>query len=313
MKKYIGLIVILAALISLASCGRGSSDSPTADHSGTMPDYGEIVPDAGDAPAETGDTEPAETKTPESVVSIASSVISLDVDGTLDVLSLFRITENGASRAVTLNMLELGGLDPDNLTAGTYTVTLTYTSADGATHTGTSTVKVLPKGAVTVQIRYTDTRLCSDEQLDIRDIFELFADGAAVEITDGMLNLGGYDQASPAVGTYTLTLTYTSSDGATHSQTAQLTVVRRVAVTVTGGSVTVYEGESVDILSLFTVTADGAAVTVTEDMVYAGRLYPNKASAGDYTVTLIYKSADGCRHTGTAEVHVIRQWIGPFD
>ncbi len=292
-KRYLWLIVAFAVLIAAVSVCEAIRINGTPDNGGQ-------------------NTPPPDTSIKESAVTVTASNISLNEDGEIDVLSLFKITEDGKSIEVTLDMLELGELDPEKLTEGEYTVTLTYKSADGKTHTASSTVKVSPKYTVTVKIAHTDMRILSDEALDISQLFSVKADGENVAVTTDMLDLGGYDTASPKIGTYTVTLTYISQDGVTHTDTAVLTVIKRADVEIKGSSVTVYEGAEIDILSLFTLTENGESVAVTFDMLDTGRLDPDNTVAGDYTVTLTYTSNDGCRHTGTAAVHVIRQWIGPF-
>ncbi len=265
-----------------------------------------------EAPTETPDSTQDSTEAPSPKVVISSSSITVGEGTAVDIYTLFGIVADGECVAVSANMLELGGLNPEQPEEGEYTVRLTYVCRDGEIYSAESTVTVLGASAVTVQIKHTDVTVIEGDIFDTSLMFEITADGERVDITDEMICLGGYESDRPTEGVYTVTLTYTSSDGAAHIDSALLTVLHRVSVTISGTGVTKYEGETVDLTSLFSITADGESIAVRADMIDAGALNTADTTAGDYTVTLTYISFDGASHTGTATVHIIRRWIGPF-
>ncbi len=167
-------------------------------------------------------------------VSITGIDVTIKEGDGVNVKNLFTLKENGNRLSVTEEMLSLGGLNTESAKAGVYTVTLTYTSADGVAHSGSIKVTVEEKSStptpepepekVNVSITSTNKTVEEGTAIDVKSLFTVKADGIAVSITDSMLNLGGLNASNPAVGTYTVKLTYISTDGATHTKTAAVTV-----------------------------------------------------------------------------------------
>ncbi len=144
-------------------------------------------------------------------------------------------------------------------------------------------------------------------EIQLSSLFSILADGKDVVLMQGMLDLGGLNLANPEAGTYTIKLTYVSSDGKTHTETTTVTVTEKVVpvvVEITTKSGATQEGEAIDCKSLFTITADGEPVSVTDEMLDVGGLDCANPAVGTYTVKLTYTATDGQIHEATATVTV---------
>lgn len=79
------------------------------------------------------------------------------------------------------------------------------------------------------------------------------------------------------------------------------------SVTLSAENKSVYEGEAVDILSLFTVYVDGEEVAVTMEMLDLGELQADAPAVGIYTVKLRYLAADKRTYIANALITVLPQ------
>ncbi len=264
-------------------------------------------------------------------VMITSQNLTVNTEDAFDIKEMFEISADGVSVAVTDEMLTLGTFSPENPKSGTYTITLKYISADGVTHTKRAYLTVVsdngssgtdpepPKqDPVVVVIKSENTTVKTDEKLDVKSLFEIIADGIKTEVTNDMLSLGGLNPENLEVGVYEITLTYEAADDTVHTKTATVTVEERVilpdpvTVVLTAKNIEVMSESPIDVKSLFTVTANGVKVEVTDAMLSLGTLNPDYPMAGTYTVKLTYIASDGVVHTKTATVTVNPLYVGPF-
>lgn len=85
----------------------------------------------------------------------------------------------------------------------------------------------LPTVLAEINIASTDKTVFEGEAVDVKSMFTVTEDGQSVAVTDDMLDLDGLDAENPVKGTYTVTLTYVSTDNQTVNKTATVTVSER--------------------------------------------------------------------------------------
>ncbi len=284
------------------------------------------------------------------LVIIIHTNATIFTDGTIDVKSLFKVTADGEEIEISDDMISLGTFDLSNPKTGTYSITLTYISSDGAEHEKRAYVTVKepetvpapdeptpdpkpdepipdPKpdepppdpipDPIIVEITSYNVTINKGESLNAKALFRIAADGEPITVTDEMLSLGGFS-ANASAGIYTITLTYISEDDVKHTKTATITVKEKVVlpdpvtVVITAEDAIAPEEMPIDIKALFTVTADGEAVEITDSMLSLGGLNPDYPDPGTYTVTLTYIASDGVVHSKTATVEITWVYVGPF-
>ncbi len=246
-------------------------------------------------------------------VKISAVTMSVKAGAPINITEIFTITVDGKNVPVTASMINKGDLDTVSPKAGTYTIVLTYTAKDGNVYSKQAKLTVESGLAETVRISHDDIKISDNDNFDPKTLFSLTVGGKAVEITDDMLELGNFDPENLTEGEYKINLAYTTSDGKTHRASATVTVVRAVIVSITATNARIKEGDTdFDLKTMFSLTADGESVTVTEAMIDSGDFNPSVAAPGEYKIKLTYKASDGMEHTATANLMVIAVWIGPF-
>lgn len=85
----------------------------------------------------------------------------------------------------------------------------------------------LPTVLAEINITSTDKTVFEGEAVDVKSMFTVTEDGQSVAVTDDMLDLDGLNAENPVKGTYTVTLTYVSTDNQTVNKTATVTVSER--------------------------------------------------------------------------------------
>ena len=196
-------------------------------------------------------------------------------------------------------------------TAGSYTITLTVTGADGATSTATYAVTAsepLVEAAASFastadgDVAPVTVTLANSSTGDIAAYAWDFGDGA----TSIDANPGAH--VYTVAGTYTITLTVTGEDGGSSSATSTITVTEPPAGALVASFTAAPEGETVPVTVMLTNSSTGDIVAyawdfgdgVTFDGAEPGMyIYP---AAGTYTITLTVTGADGASSTATATV-----------
>ena len=193
---------------------------------------------------------------------------------------------------------------------GNYTVTLTVTDDDGATHNATATKTVLNRSPVasfteSAEIIYLNETIhfnatgSYDPDGNITSYFWEFGDGTnATGVTT--------EHSYPLEGNYTVTLTVTDDDDATNSTSASKTVLNRPPVAVfTESAEQVYTNETIHFNASESYDSDGSIISYLWDFgdetnatgVMVEHAYVDD---GNYTVTLTVTDDDNATDTTTA-------------
>ena len=201
---------------------------------------------------------------------------------------------------------------------GSYTVTLTVTDNDGATHTATAIKTVLNRSPVAsftespaffVYINETihfDASDSSDLDGNIDSYWWDFGDGTSAS---GVTTEHSYTLE----GDYTVTLTVTDDDGATNSTSVGKMVLNRPPVAVfTESAVEVYINETIHFNASESYDLDGSIESYFWDFGDGtssnGSVVEHAyADNGNYTVTLTVTDDDGTTDTATAIMTVLNK------
>ncbi len=229
-------------------------------------------------------------------ISIQTSNVEVEVKDadSLDLKTLFKITDDGKEVEVTDEMIDKGNYKAE---IGTYEVKVTYT-----TESASSIVNVIAnKEPVIKKLDITSKNivieLAQAANYDLKSLFTISDDGNQITVEDSMINNGGY---KAEVGKYEITLTYNE-----HTAKATIEVVESFVTNVDiVGKNQVIELSAVndlDLKTLFTITENGVNVPVTDAMINKGSF---KAEVGTYEITLTY--AD---HTAKATVEIVDKFV----
>jgi PKD repeat protein len=207
---------------------------------------------------------------------------------------------------------------------GSYTVTVTVTDDDGAT--GSDTVQVTVNNAVPVVDAGADAALPENGLFNQAGTFtDPGADSwtATVDYGDGTggqpLLLSGksftLEHTYGDNGSYTVTVTVTDNDGATGSDTVQVTVNNAVPVVNAGADATLPENGLFNQAGTFTdpgtdswtATVDYGDGTDSQPLLLNGKSFTLEHTYGDndsYTVTVTVTDDDGATGSDTVQVTV---------
>jgi len=205
-----------------------------------------------------------------------------------DFVSLFSITEKSRPVSVKESMIDHDIEEKE----GTYTLTCTYKGV-------AKSITVIVEESYKIEIleAYPDLSVPESRiaSLDYKDLFYLYVDGAAVEITDDMIDAS--KALSPEVGgTYEVTLSYQVEESFAE-KTVSFRVVEDQAIVITSQNRIVYpDSKTIDLTELFTIEEGDRIVPVTKDMISGSVRYDQ---IGTYTITLNYQ---GIEKSCTVEV-----------
>ena len=186
--------------------------------------------------------------------------------------------------------------DFDSETAGTKTVTVTYTE-DGVTVTDTFTVNVVKPQLNAIEVSYSGGDLFIGDELDESKITVIakYTDGSSNTVTDWTV-----DFDSETAGTKTVTVTYTEDDiTVTDTFTVNVAAAKLLRIEAVYSGDDVFVGDSVNKEDI-RVTAyyeDGETYEVT-NFTFSPVSFDE---AGEHTVTVSYASGS---ETATAELTV---------
>ncbi len=219
---------------------------------------------------------------------VESLTLKLKEVADYDFVSLFTITEKNRPISVKESMIAHDVEEKE----GVYTLTCTYKGV-------VKSISVIVEESYKIEILETyhdlsvpKSRLSS---LDYKDLFYLYVDGAAVEITDEMIDAS--EVVDPEVGgTYEVTLSYQVEESF-GSKTISFKVVEDEEIVVTSRNVVIYpDSKNIDLTELFTITEGDRQIPVTKEMISGSVKYDQ---IGAHTITLNYQ---GIEKTCTVEV-----------
>lgn len=223
-------------------------------------------------------------------VTLARDTITLNVSlvEDYDFNSLFTVKVDGVIAAITDDMVS------SNVTAsvGEYRYTVTCGNASA-----TLTVIVTDAHEMLAVASYKTLQLtlAQLETYDYTQLFSLYVDGEAVQVTSQMLDVTQLENAVEG-GQYTVTFSY-SRDSSQCSATTVLQIVPEAVVRVQTKNIVTYpNSDYIDLTTLFEVTKGDEKVTVTNDMI---------SGAVDYSkegINNIVLSYGGQTYTATVQV-----------
>lgn len=224
-------------------------------------------------------------------VELAQSEVTVRVDAveSFDFNALFTITEEGAVKTITQDMVQTDVVAQ----VGTYHYTVTFGNDQK-----TLVVHVSDAYDVYVVPSYNTLSLSPSqvESLDATMLFSVYVDGVAVQVTESMVDVSQLQNA--AVGDVcTVTLTYTIGV-TTKTCSLQVAVVEEAEVKVTTSNVVTYpNSEYIDLTSLFTITHGDKTVAVTNEMISGTIDYSVQDEAQEIILTY-----QGKKYTSTVTV-----------
>ncbi len=234
-------------------------------------------------------------------ISSKSQVVEVATVASLDLKTLFTITENGKTVPVTDAMINKGDFKAEE---GEYTITLTY-----GDYQATATVKVVKAFTTEVEVpKEVEISLTSKDVVlektevttfDVKTLFTIKEAGETVEVTDAMIDDGGF---KAEVDTYSVTLTYKN-----HTITSTVEVIeshivtRTIEVQGTNAIVEISNAVNYDMKPLFKIKDNGEDVTVTNGMITSmGGYNASAPEVGEYTIILTYEG-----HTATSVLKIV--------
>ena len=257
------------------------------------------------AVSETAGTYPVtctyEEKTAEAEVTVEASVCEIQLSAqevtvrqdewdSFDYLSLFTATLDGEPLEITEDMIDSDVQEE----AGDYTFTVSFykTSATLTVHvTDVHTIECI------FSYRTFEIEESAVQDYDYTSLFSLYIDGAAVRVTEDMIDTSALAEAE-AGQEYPVVFRYSSELG-TSEATAAVKVVADREIVLTGRSLVIYpNSDYIDLTQLFEIRHGDETVPVTSDMI-TGSI--NYSEAGENIITLTY---GGKQCTATVEVRV---------
>src|SRR5213079_1982972 len=205
----------------------------------------------------------------------------------------------GLSLNSTTGQINLG-----TSSAGTYTVTYSFTDANSRNNTTTAsvTVRALP----TATISYTGSPFCATGTASVIQTgqtggsYSASPAGLSLNSTTGQINLG-----TSSAGTYTVTYSFTDANSCNNTTTASVTVRALPTATIsytgspfcaTGTASVIQTGQTG---GSYSAAPAGLSINSTTGQINLGT-----SSAGTYTVTYSFTDANSCNNTTTASVTV---------
>jgi gliding motility-associated-like protein len=187
-------------------------------------------------------------------------------------------------------------------TAGTYTVTYSFSSATtGCINTATTTVTITALPAATIS--YAGSPFCATGTGAVTrtgtagGAYSALPAGLSINTVTGLINL-----VSSAPGTYTVTYSFTNAAGCANSASTSVTINALPTAAIS------YAGSPFCGIGTTSVTQTGTAggaYTSTAGLTIngtTGLINLAASTAGTYTVTYTFSSAAGCTNTATTSL-----------
>ena len=229
------------------------------------------------------------------VISVTDSVVTVNVAKVkdLDLKALFAVTLNKEIVEVKDDMIS-GEVKEE---VGDYTITLTIGSKSA-----TVTVRVTDDHVIRIGSAYREIDLTTEDlaSYDFTDDFYVYEDDKFIKVTTEMIDVSSLSGATSG-NSYTVTLNYVAADGkGSGSASVTVNVVKVGSVVIKVKNAEIFDGENVDVRSLFEITEYGEAVEVTSDMISGSVSFEDGADSCE--ITLTYK--------GRVKVAVVKKITG---
>ncbi len=227
----------------------------------------------------------------------ASTTITVNTAPTVTQSAISAVCDNSGALALTGGSPAGGtysgtgvtGSDFDPM-AGTQTVTYTYTDANGCSNNASTTITVNAAPTVT---QSAISAVCSNSGM------LALTGGSPAGGTYSGTGVTGSD-FDPAIGTQTITYTYTDTNSC--SNTASTTITVNTAPTV--GFMSPVSTMCLNHAPLTLSGGTPAGGTYSGTGVSNGTLDPVAAGEGDHVITYSYMDANGCENEATFSIHV---------
>lgn len=210
-------------------------------------------------------------------LSVDEVKVTVDTALNYDYLALFTAFVDNERIDITSEMVE----STVRAEIGTYYVKVTNGKVS-------KTLKVVvTSGKVLEVIPSYKTLDLTEEELstyDFTNLFSLYIDGAAVEVTLSMIDTSALNNATVG-NTYNVVFNYTY-EGLKYSETVSIKVVENATVQIKAKNVVTYpNGEYIDLTTLFEITIGDKNIPVTMDMITGTIDY---TEVGENIITLNY-------------------------
>ncbi|MFK8104839.1 MAG: hypothetical protein AB8G15_20140, partial [Saprospiraceae bacterium] len=184
-----------------------------------------------------------------------------------------------------------GQIDPMALGAGTHGVNYEYTDANGCTGMAMTDIIVLALPVVTIT---PAGPFCEDAGV------QTLSATPAGGVWGGVANSAGeIDPTSLGTGSYTVTYTFTDTDGCTNSEMITIDVVPLPVVTISPA------GPFCEDADPQTLTGNPAGGSWSGDVNAAGQINPTSLGIGTYTATYTYTDNYGCTNSDMITIEVV--------
>lgn len=217
----------------------------------------------------------------ELILSVDSIRVTKDTALTYDYIALFTAFVDDVRIDITSDMVE----NTVKAEIGTYYVKVT----NGKT---VKTLKVIVTSGITLEVipSYKTIDLTKEELscYDYTNLFSLYIDGKAQEVTKSMIDTTSLNDAK--VGKqYNVTFSYVY-EGTTYKETVVVNVVEAATVSIKAKNLVVYpNSEYVDLTTLFEITMGDKNIPVTMDMITGS---VNYSEIGENIITIKYNGLE---------------------
>ncbi|MCQ2959842.1 MAG: hypothetical protein MJ198_06615 [Bacteroidales bacterium] len=277
--------------------------TPSAKSSGTYKVAYSFVSNDGCSTAKDAEQTMIVNALPTPEITVSNAVVCKDGTTNKDVVTIttkntipagtFSYAVNNGGSVDAAN----GSFDPTENEAGTYTITLTYTDANGCTNTATDDVTVYAKPTVSITV---PSEVCynNETKSELEPVVSP-ANGKGTWTGTVSANSNQFDPKSYAAGSQKVTYTYTDPNGCTNSAEENIDVVKVDAPTVSETATVMINTESHTVDGEGTMTA---TVAVSSDSDVLQWFEGDKGSAGSqvgidgddtYTKTVVETTPEG--------------------
>ncbi len=204
------------------------------------------------------------------------------------------VTLSGSPAGGTFSGPGISGdvFDPASVSAGTHTITYTYTDAFGCSNSTTTDVTVHDNPVVTA------SGLASSYCMNDAAV-SLSGNPAGGTFSGPGISGNTFDPVSAGTDNHQIIYVYSDSHGCTGYDTLYTTVMPLPSVSITNLPTDICINDTA-----ITLTADPSSGTFSGTGISSNKFNPQTAGTGTHTISYTYTDANGCSNTATADITV---------